>query len=55
MVGDRWLAQRESLVLRVPSVLVSGEFNYLINPAHPSFVGIKVGTTDSVVLSRARK
>jgi RES domain-containing protein len=36
--GDRWLAERRSAVLRVPSVAVNGlEFNYLLNPAHPEF------------------
>ena len=32
-LGDQWLASGESLLLRVPSVLVPG-FNYLLNPLH---------------------
>lgn len=36
-IGDRWIATRESAVLRVPSTLVPGESNFLINPLHPDF------------------
>jgi RES domain-containing protein len=35
MIGDRWLAQARTLLLRVPSVLAPESFNYLLNPAHP--------------------
>lgn len=36
-VGDTWLEQGRSVALRVPSALVAGEFNYLLNPAHPNY------------------
>ena len=36
-VGDRWLAAGRPLVLRVPSVLVPGEYNVMFNPADPRF------------------
>ena len=41
--GDAWIAERRSAVLRVPSVLVSGESNYLLNPAHPDFSKVLIG------------
>ncbi len=42
-IGDRWIKQLRSLVLKVPSVVVPEEFNYLINPAHPDFARIEIG------------
>jgi RES domain-containing protein len=36
-VGDAWVAEGRSLVLRVPSAIVPSASNYLINPAHPRF------------------
>src|SRR5450755_641981 len=40
--GDDWLASGESAVLRVPSAVVLGDWNYLINPQHLDFAQIKV-------------
>jgi RES domain-containing protein len=42
-VGDAWAAERRSAVLRVPSVIVPSECNYLLNPAHSDFSRIKIG------------
>ncbi len=35
--GDRWIRERRSLALEVPSVLVPGEKNFVINANHPRF------------------
>ncbi|MDR7120109.1 RES family NAD+ phosphorylase [Rheinheimera soli] len=35
-MGDSWLSGCSSLVLLVPSSVVSGEWNALFNPAHPT-------------------
>jgi RES domain-containing protein len=35
--GDNWIAAGDFLVLAVPSAIIRGEWNYLINPAHPEF------------------
>ncbi len=43
LVGSAWAKEQRSLALRVPSVVVPGEFNYLLNPAHPAFPKVKVG------------
>ncbi len=40
-LGDAWLAAGTALALAVPSVVVPGEFNYLINPAHPDMARCK--------------
>jgi RES domain-containing protein len=42
--GDNWLASGESAVLRVPSVVVPTDWNYLINPEHLDFAQISVET-----------
>ena len=41
-IGDLWIAEQRSLVLRVPSAIIDGEFNYLLNPAHPEFGGVTI-------------
>jgi RES domain-containing protein len=33
-LGDRWLSERRSLLLKVPSVLVPETWNVLVNPQH---------------------
>jgi RES domain-containing protein len=41
--GDAWLASSRSLALRVPSAVIGGEFNYLLNPRHPDFIRLRFG------------
>lgn len=41
-IGDRWVLERRSLVLKVPSAIIEGESNYLINPAHPDFGAVVI-------------
>ena len=41
MLGARWAKNCDSAVLRVPSVIVPDEFNYLINPLHKDYSKIK--------------
>jgi RES domain-containing protein len=36
-IGDGWVAEARSLVLRVPSAIIPSASNFLINPAHPGF------------------
>lgn len=43
-LGDDWVHQGRSAVLRVPSVILPIEPNYLLNPAHPRFTEITLGT-----------
>jgi RES domain-containing protein len=41
--GAQWALEKRSAVLRVPSAVVPGEFNYLLNPQHPDFSGVIIG------------
>jgi RES domain-containing protein len=36
-VGDYWIEHDLSAVLQVPSAVVQGSSNFLLNPAHPGF------------------
>lgn len=40
--GDRWVREARSAVLRVPSVVIPSESNFLLNPAHPNFAKIEI-------------
>ncbi|MBS0663525.1 MAG: RES domain-containing protein [Verrucomicrobia bacterium] len=40
--GTAWLRSARTVALRVPSALVPGEFNYLLNPAHPQFAKVRI-------------
>lgn len=41
-LGSKWLNELKSAVLKVPSVIIKKEHNYLINPNHPDFKKIKL-------------
>jgi RES domain-containing protein len=47
--GDKWLAERRSAVLIVPSVVAHIDFNALVNPAHPDFGKITTQAPTDVV------
>ena len=49
-IGDRWLEEAPSAVLRVPSVIVPAEHNYLLNPRHPEFARIEIGEPEELRL-----
>jgi RES domain-containing protein len=42
-IGDDWIRESRSTILRVPSVTVPSEHNFLINPAHQDFSSITIG------------
>ncbi|MDF7826427.1 RES family NAD+ phosphorylase [Pontiellaceae bacterium B12227] len=42
-IGATWARLQHSAVLKVPSVLIPSESNYLINPAHPNVGKLKIG------------
>ena len=43
-VGNKWIHDLSSAVLRVPSAIVPAESNYLLNVAHPDFAGVVIGS-----------
>ena len=45
-IGDQFILDGIYPVLRVPSVVVQDEYNYLINPTHPESAKIKIKTIE---------
>lgn len=43
-LGDAWVTRAESAALRVSSVVVPEEFNYVLNPNHADFARATIGT-----------
>jgi RES domain-containing protein len=41
-LGDRWLAEGKTCLARVPSVIISETWNYLLNPQHPGAAQVKI-------------
>ena len=44
--GDDFVHRNRSLILKVPSAVVQGEYNYLINPYHKKFGVVKIIKTE---------
>ncbi|MFV7235004.1 RES family NAD+ phosphorylase [Flavobacterium sp. ZB4R12] len=42
LLGDDFVKKNEACVMKVPSAVVKGDFNFLINPNHKDFNKIKI-------------
>ena len=42
-IGDRWIVHARSAVLQVPSAVVRGETNFIVNPEQADFSAIETG------------
>jgi len=40
--GDRFLLENRYCILKVPSAVTKGDFNYLLNPRHAEFTRIRI-------------
>ena len=47
-IGDAWVKSARSAVLALPSV-ITGDTNFLLNPAHPDFKTIIIGRPEKFV------
>jgi len=54
-LGDNWVTENKYALLRVPSVIIPGEWNYLINPGHPDFKKIKLVAKEPFVFDKRIK
>jgi RES domain-containing protein len=41
-IGDRWLESNRTALLKVPSAARANAFNFLLNPIHPDFDGLRI-------------
>ena len=41
-IGDRWVRERRSAILAVPSAISPDDRNFLLNPEHPDFKRIRI-------------
>ena len=41
-IGDRWIDEMRSVVLKVPSAVLPIESVYILNPRHPEFESIRI-------------
>ena len=49
LLGENWLLSGQTAVLRVPSAIVTQEWNYLLNPVHPDFSKIRLIRTEPFI------
>jgi RES domain-containing protein len=45
-IGDEFVSALKYLVLRVPSAVVPGDFNYLVNPSHPMMNSVTIADVE---------
>jgi RES domain-containing protein len=48
-IGAAWISSNRSVALQVPSAAISGEWNVLLNPAHPEFSKITIASPQPFV------
>ena len=51
-IGADWLSTGNTVVLKVPSVLIKKEFNFIININHPDFKKIKMTGTEDFIFDQ---
>lgn len=49
-LGDKWLLARKRLLLKVPSAVISSEFNFIINPLHGDIKKVKITAAEKLEL-----
>jgi RES domain-containing protein len=42
MLGDNWTKSKQNLILKIPSVIIPSEYNYLFNPIHKDIKKISI-------------
>lgn len=51
-IGEEFLKDNKSLVMRVPSAIVEREHNFILNPLHKDFSKVKIKETEALDLDK---
>jgi RES domain-containing protein len=51
-LGDRFVREGKFLVMKVPSVVVQGEYNFLINPGHEAAAKVSLVNTEPFLFDK---
>lgn len=51
-IGDRFASEFKTCVMKVPSAVVKGDYNYLVNPYHGDFGQIKIIEINDFAIDR---
>lgn len=54
-MGENWIRQEKTALLKVPSSIISAESNFLLNPNHPDFKFIKLLRSEPFIFDRRIK
>jgi RES domain-containing protein len=46
-IGDEFVRSEKSCLLKIPSAVVPGDHNYLLNPKHPDFEKISISAVEN--------
>jgi len=46
-IGNEWYEEQKSVILKVPSAIITQEYNYVINTKHPDFIKIKLVSNEN--------
>ena len=49
-IGDDWIRRKKAVALFVPSAIVPVEHNVLLNPAHPDFKRLAIGSPQRIAV-----
>ena len=55
LIGDKWIDNNSSAVLKVPSAIITNESNFLININHPHFKRIKLIAIEEFLFDKRLK
>nr|WP_121272999.1 RES family NAD+ phosphorylase [Pedobacter schmidteae] len=54
-LGEDWIKNNKSAILKVPSAIINAEYNYLLNPMHPDFKSIRLLKSETFVFDKRIK